>query len=212
MRRTYMRGYVQRNEEGGEGEDEGPLRIVAATEGRKADGLDLRLEGGDLSRFRSNPIVGYGHDYWGRGDLPIGRADRTWVDDDRLMMDVTFDQGDEFAREVERKYREGFLNSFSIGFNAEIDRDTGAIENWELLEVSAVPMAMDSNAVVESGRGEAAALLARALADGGLRDGVREQIRVAAAAPPAAALHEDSAPRPRLAAARRRLRVSGAGQ
>lgn len=62
-KRTYLRGYVQRAEDG---DNKGPLRIVAATAGKKADGLDLKMDTLDLARFEQNPIVGYGHNFWGR--------------------------------------------------------------------------------------------------------------------------------------------------
>lgn len=153
MKRTYLRGYVLRaDDEEATPEVGGPLRIVAATAGMKGDGLNLTMDGADLGRFQSNPVVGYGHSYWGRESLPIGRADKTWIDGDRLMMDVAFDQEDEFARTVERKYRGGFLNAFSIGFDVWNLDDAGTPEGWELFEVSAVPLPMDPDAVVESGR------------------------------------------------------------
>lgn len=153
MTRHYLRGYVLRADDDETVDQEtGPLRIVAATEGVKGDGLNLTMKGADLGRFETNPVVGYGHMYWGRESLPIGRSDKTWIDGDKLMMDIGFDQEDEFARKVERKYRGGYLNAFSIGFDVWNIDDAGVPEGWELFEVSAVPLPMDPNAVVESGR------------------------------------------------------------
>ncbi|MEU2799047.1 hypothetical protein [Streptomyces sp. NPDC007117] len=149
--RHYLRGYVAR----ADGDDDAagkPLSIIAATEGRKGDGLNLTMKGAELGRFQSNPVVGYGHSYWGRDGLPIGRSDKTWIDDDRLRMDVVFDQDDEFAVKVERKYRSKMMNAFSIGFDVWNIDDSGTPEGWELFEVSAVPLPMDPNAIVESGR------------------------------------------------------------
>lgn len=170
MDRRYLRGYVLRASDDGEGQgDESkPLTIVAATEGRKGDGLNLTMDSGDLGRFQANPVVGYGHAYWGRDGLPIGRADKTWVDGEALKMNIVFDQEDDFARKVERKYRGGFLNAFSIGFDVWNIDDSGTPEGWELFEVSAVPLPMDPNAIVESGRDGDEALV-RALA--GMRAG-----------------------------------------
>jgi hypothetical protein len=142
--RQYVRGHIER----GDGQDS-PIRFVAATEGRKADGLDLRMERLDLDRFTANPIIGYGHDYYGRGELPIGRATDMKVDSGRLLATVEFDQGDQFATEVERKVRGGFLNSVSVGFAAKsVDRD-GAPESWELHEISVVPIPLDPAATAE---------------------------------------------------------------
>ncbi len=137
----------------------GSLRFIAATEGVKGDGIDLRMAGARLERFRRNPVFGYGHSYRGRGDLPIGRGVSTEVDGSRLLIDVEFDQGDEFAKEVERKYRSGFLHAVSIGFDVAKWQDGkgsywsgGVAEEWELTELSAVPVPMDDLAVVEAGR------------------------------------------------------------
>jgi len=150
-----------------------PLRVVMATEGRKADGIDLRMSGADLARFRGNPVLGYGHSYWGRGNLPIGRVDpeSITVDTDSLSGALEFDAGDEFAREVERKMRDGFINAVSIGFdvlkweggNGDYWRG-GVAEEWELTELSVVPVGMDAKALVGrqvEQRRHAASLLAQ---------------------------------------------------
>lgn len=167
--RHYMRGYVLRAEGDDAGDDDKagkPLTIVAATEGRKGDGLNLTMDGAELGRFEANPVLGYGHSYWGRDGLPIGRSDKTWIDGDALKMNLLFDQDDDFARTVERKYRGGYMNAFSIGFDVWNIDDDGTPEGWELFEVSAVPLPMDPNAIVESGRADELAL-ARALTAGG---------------------------------------------
>lgn len=143
----YLRARVVREDDDKTGED-GPLRIIAATGGRKADGLNLSMDRADLDRFESNPVVMYGHDYNGRDSLPIGRADETWIEDDQLRMDITFDRDDEFAATVERKYRAGMMNTFSIGFDAYDIDEAGVPARWELHEVSAVPIPMDASAVV----------------------------------------------------------------
>ncbi|MFJ2002172.1 HK97 family phage prohead protease [Streptomyces chartreusis] len=160
--RHYMRGYVLRAEGDDDiGDDKAgkPLTIVAATEGRKGDGLNLTMDGAELGRFEANPVLGYGHSYWGRDGLPIGRSDKTWIDGEQLKMDLLFDQEDDFARKVERKYRGGYMNAFSIGFDVWNIADDGTPEGWELFEVSAVPLPMDPNAVVESGRENELALV-----------------------------------------------------
>jgi HK97 family phage prohead protease len=141
--------------------DDSPLRVVMASEGRMADKIDLRMTGADLGRFRGNPVLGYGHSYWGRTNLPIGRVDpeSLMIADRQLSGEIQFDQGDEFAREVERKMRAGYLNAVSIGFDVtqwESAEDNywrgGVATKWELSELSVVPVPMDSSALVTSGR------------------------------------------------------------
>lgn len=151
----YSRAYVDRDAM----KDGAPIRFVAATEGRKADNIDLRMTGARLDRYRSNPVLGYGHRYFSRDDLPIGRSVLTDVDGTRLLIDVEFDPADDFAQKVERKYRDGYLNAVSVGFDVvrwEGGNGSywsgGVAEEWELTEVSAVPVPMDALAVVQSGR------------------------------------------------------------
>lgn len=141
--------------------DGAPLRVVMASEGRQADGIDLRMSGAQLERYRANPVLGYGHSYWGRGNLPIGRVnpESLTINGTTLSGELEFDQGDEFARETERKMRAGYLNAVSIGFEVtewESEQDSywrgGVATRWELSELSVVPVPMDANAVVTAGR------------------------------------------------------------
>lgn len=130
---------------------DGPIRFIAATEGRKSDGVNLQMDRADLDRFRANPVIMYGHHYSGRDNLPIGRAERVWVDGPRLMADILFDRGDPFAADVERKYREGYLNAVSVGFDLHgLDDVTGIPDRWELIEISAVPIPLDGEAIATS--------------------------------------------------------------
>lgn len=157
---AYIRAHMVRQEDG-EGEPGDPIEFVAATEGKKADGLNLKMDGVELDRFRSNPVILWAHNYW---SVPIGRAVDVHVDGDQLIEKIVFDQDDEEATRVERKYRAGYLNAVSIGFNPKIvvDPDTGEavpwwkggdVTLWELLETSAVPVPMDPDALKKSARG-----------------------------------------------------------
>lgn len=164
----HIRAYVERQE----GSD-GPLRVTAATEGVKADGIDLRMDRARLERWRSNPVVLLEHfPITLNAKMPavIGRADDIDTDGDSLKADVTFDTGSDIGAEIDRQYRDGFLHAFSIGFDhGPLDRD-GAPEWWEPVELSAVPVPMDSDALVEDGR-QQVVTMARALT--GDRDVVR---------------------------------------
>lgn len=161
VRRVGLRAYVDRELSA---DPDGPLWFTAATEGVKQDGIDLRMAGCNLARYQANPVALWAHD---RGYtyghtapmLPIGRSPEQKIDGDRLLVAVTFDRGDDFAATVERKYREKYLNAVSIGF--EVDQWEAADQNywrggvavkWTLTEVSACPVPMDADAVVESGR------------------------------------------------------------
>lgn len=155
MDRGYMRGHVDRDIT----TDSGPIWFTAATEGVKADGIDLRMEGAQLDRFRDNPVILFGHNSWGRTNLPIGRASDVEVEGKRLRIAIEFDQEDDFARTIERKIRNKFLNAVSIGFDVQAWEkpgmnhwNGGVATKWELFETSVVPVPMDEKATVESGR------------------------------------------------------------
>ncbi len=141
--------------------DDSPLRVVMASEGRMADGIDLRMSGARLERYRGNPVLGYGHSYWGRANLPIGRTDPVTlaIEGKQLAGSLDFDQDDPFAVEVERKMRKGYINAVTVGFDVtewESENDNywrgGVATGWELTELSVVPVPMDASALVTSGR------------------------------------------------------------
>lgn len=135
----YLRAYRQEPEQ-----DSGPLSFVASTPGIKRDGKDLDPGRWMLDNYRKNPIVLWVHDYMGRR-LPIGRADAQIVPG-RLSVSIAFDQDDPFAVEVERKYREGYLNAISVGWD-DVQLEDGPA--YELLDISAVPVPGDPDALME---------------------------------------------------------------
>lgn len=139
---NQLRAYFDRAGDGAS--DTGPIRFVASAEGVKRDGKDLKMDDWDLENYRKNPVVLWGHDYWGNR-LPIGRSEVS-IEGKRLMADVTFDPDDEFARQIERKYRNGFLNTVSVGWDTHRD---GEETRNELLDISAVPVPGDPDALME---------------------------------------------------------------
>jgi len=138
----YLRAVVERGEARGEAGE--PIRFTASTAGVKRDGKDLDQERWDLGNYRRNPIFLWVHDYWG-DRLPIGRAE-VQVEEERLVADVSFDQEDEFARQVESKYRRGYLHSVSVGWD-EVQRDDKL--RYDLLDISGVPVPGDPDALME---------------------------------------------------------------
>lgn len=148
--------------------------FVAATEApvRVASGPPevLRMSGAAIERYKLNPVVLDSHDRTAVGAI-VGRADVT-VSGRQLLATVAFaktGRGDDAWALV----RGGFLRATSIGYRAiqgfrlpagETDGDgdgvvTGPatiVTNWELLEVSVVPVPADANALVRS-RGMTAA-------------------------------------------------------
>lgn len=71
------------------------------------------------------------------------------VDDGRLLLRVSFDMADPFAAELDRKYREGFLTEWSVGFRPVEGKyepnEQGGFTFYEQIldEVSAVNQGMN---------------------------------------------------------------------
>lgn len=151
MSKIFTRAFAERvNPEATEGT---PIRFTASTEGIARDGLVIEANGWKLDAYRFNPIVLWCHDYLGT-HLPIGKAVGLEVDDKRLVADLLFDQADDFARSIERKYRQGYLNAVSVGWNTlqvkpSKGMDAPRISEAELLDISAVPVPGDPDALIE---------------------------------------------------------------
>lgn len=167
--KSYIRAYRSDSQEEG-----GPLRFIAATEAIARDGMIIQSDGWQLDNYRANPVVLWAHDYTGQRP-PIGRAEVS-IDENsgNLMADISFDPQDAFASEVERKYRTGYLNAVSVGWNtldatpSKDGRSVGTVTKAELLDISAVPVPGDPGALMERqarGLADLGTILAR-LTDG----------------------------------------------
>ncbi len=143
-----MRAFVD-----GTPSSDGPIRFVAGTEGLKIDGRDYRMDGMDLGRYDANPVVMWCHDLT---RPPIGRGVPA-IDGGRLLLDVEFDLADSFAADIDGKYRRGFLNAVSMTAlptdgAGGLGPRRGVIEHSELIEVSAVPVPLDADALKITGQ------------------------------------------------------------
>jgi len=138
----HLRAYHERATE------DGTHIFIASTTGVKRDGLTLDLAGGQIDNYQRNPVFLWAHDYQGR-TLPIGKTSRLQLSKTRLRAHVLFDRADPFAAEVERKYDGGFLNAVSIGWVERERGPKGEISKWELLDISAVPVPGDPDALME---------------------------------------------------------------
>ena len=147
-----MRAYVEAPDEIRSAEPGSPMKFVATTSGVKRDGLDLRIEGVDVSNFERNPVFLWAHNY---SMPPLGKVTKIRRLKNRIEMWVVFDQKDEFAVEIERKYRDGFLTAVSIGWiileferAAEEDEARYVVLRSDLLDLSAVPVPGDPDALL----------------------------------------------------------------
>lgn len=111
-------------------------------------GFRMSLEGMNITRFASNPIMLYQHDT----ERIIGKWDNLRVEDGRLLAEPVFDLEDEEAKKVADKVERGFLRGCSIGVIVrQMDEDeqdgTLTASASELLEASIVSIPADAGAV-----------------------------------------------------------------
>lgn len=135
--------------------DSRAMTFVASTSGVKRDNLVVDIGGLETGNFEANPVFLWAHDYSGR-TLPIGKVTKLRKLKNRLDATVEFDENDEFAQQVERKYRDGYLNAVSIGWTVlewvrmEDDQDGDfTITRSDLLDISAVPVPGDADALIK---------------------------------------------------------------
>jgi len=136
------------------------LEIAGSTEDVDRMGDIIRAKGWKLAPFKKNPVFMWGHDY---SQPPIGRATKVWVDKEtqKLMFNIEFADAEtyEFADTIYKLYKGGFLHATSVGFiplEWEGKSDELPYPNWEgnvftsqeLLELSAVPVPANANALV----------------------------------------------------------------
>lgn len=141
----------------GDGKKGRVLRFLGATEKVARDGGILTIDGWDVEAYKANPVFLYAHDHAG---LPIGRTLNVERGPEGLTFDVEFASAEvyPFADLVGRLYEAGFMRAVSVGFRVKQERnptpeERGAGASWvstahELLELSAVPVGADANALV----------------------------------------------------------------
>lgn len=136
-------------------ENNNKLSAVITTRNVDRDGDIVETEGIKLANFRKNPVVLWAHDH---SRPPVAKVENLMVGQDQMMAEVKF-ADTAFGREIFSLYKGGFLNTFSIGFSANPDsvepifNKENDITGWhiggsELLELSAVPVPANPEALV----------------------------------------------------------------
>lgn len=143
-----------------------PVPFVASTAGVKADGINLKMEDWDLSRYETYGPVMWVHNYWhpplGTGTAELGK---------KLTINVHFDRDDDFAMLIRGKAIKGMMAG-SVGWWTTEDKKN------ELLEFSMTPMGLDPDALPDIKRMSPTALrtITEALGedDAGLKEAIDE--------------------------------------
>jgi len=147
------------------GKDDAPgvTNVIASTpdSDRANDIVDPSWE---LGAFKSNPVVMWAHQY----DIPpVGRVNTDSIDlsEGVLRMSIEWDTSEhnELGRLMAHQFDQGFMSAVSVGFKpgtvvprASLPRDDErhadrglVFLNNELMELSAAPIPMNSNALAE---------------------------------------------------------------
>jgi len=143
MLKKYLRGYVEKINE-----SEGILDVAIATDSSvDRDGESIDSDGWDFKSFKKNPVLLWAHNY---REAPIGKVLDLRKDGDKILFRPQFAINiSERAKEAFKFYKEGFLNAFSVGFIPK-EKEGEKILKAELLEISAVPVPANPNALVSA--------------------------------------------------------------
>lgn len=126
---------------------------VGSTEDEDRDKDIIRVSGWQLGNFKNNPVLPWSHNYY---EPPVGKAIMIKKDNakKKLIFKPKFDANDAKAVLIFNKYKNGYLNTFSVGFLG-IERSLREEGNYwggseytkqELLEISPVTVPCNPNA------------------------------------------------------------------
>ncbi len=93
---------------------------IISTSSLNDKGTRILTEGIDLGQFKKNPILLFMHErfnkYAENAPMPIGKIVDLRVEGDKLIGRPVFDEEDDFALKVKKKWDNGFLKMFSGSF------------------------------------------------------------------------------------------------
>jgi len=137
--------------------NENKFTFVLSTDKVARDGEVWTRDGWDFSNFENNPIFLADHE--DTVENVVGKVENLRFESDGLIGDVVFaDEENPKAKVIKRLYESGFLNSVSVRVFPKKGeyREVGKEQVWhllekELLEVSAVALPADPNALLQRG-------------------------------------------------------------
>lgn len=131
------------------------IEFLGSDDTKDRVGEVLTVDGWDTKSYKKNPVFLWAHS---RDQLPIGKAISVKAGKEGLRFKIKFADADinPFADTVYKMYKEGYLNGVSVGFipdykaSAYNDRTETLVTNKkELLELSAVPVGCNPNALMQ---------------------------------------------------------------
>lgn len=126
---------------------EGVLECVVTTASEDRHGENIDTKGINTDRYMENPVVLYGHDYYG---LPIGKTIK--LTEQAKKMKARFQLATDilpFAATVYAMVKAGYINAVSIGgIVKKWSEDYRTIEEMEMLEFSIVSIPANPEALI----------------------------------------------------------------
>lgn len=119
-------------------EDSGTFEVIISTADTDRQGEIVDQNGWDLTNYKVNPVVLFGHDYY---SLPIGICDEITLDGGKLIAKGRFApmEANPFAQQVRKLYDLKIMRATSVGFIVK-ESLGNVITKAELLEFSFVPV------------------------------------------------------------------------
>ena len=130
------------------------VKFAVSKDTEDRDGDTIKQTGWELTNFKKNPVVPFGHNY---KDLPIAKSLSIEVVKNQLVSVAEFVTREvyPFADTVYQMLKGGFLNATSVGFKPlayEQNDERGGYDflKQELLEYSVVPIPSNPDALVQA--------------------------------------------------------------
>lgn len=128
----------------------GTFKVIMTTDKKDRDGEVIKIDGWNFENFMKNPVVLYGHNYWGLENI-IGRVDKIYRTGNQWIAQGKFasQEANPKAQMVRRLYDEKIIQSVSVGFiiKGRDPTDDSIITSAELIELSFVPIPANPDAV-----------------------------------------------------------------
>jgi hypothetical protein len=126
------------------------LIAIASEEVEDREGEVLKMDGWKIDNFKKNPVLLWGHD---PSKPAVGIADnlkKKLIDGvKKLVFEPVFHGLSEQSALLEKLYKTGFLNSFSVGF-LPLEKEGNKYTKQELLEISCVNVPALPSATVQA--------------------------------------------------------------
>lgn len=139
-------------------QDKRVLRFIGSDEKIDRDGDKIITDKWNLTEYRKNPVVLFGHDYTG---APVAKTKKVWIENKQLKFDIEFPESDvsSVGDSLYKLYKNGFMNATSVGFMPDFTKITypkkanqpQRIYNGQtLLEISLVSVPSNARALLTS--------------------------------------------------------------